>query len=118
MGCALGQRKIDAEIVLEAVRDRETVPEKSAVTLLAAWQLLQVPIPLRITGGEPELELLKAYARRTGLPDIRFLGHLPRQGVIAALKGALFLLFTSEWYETFGMAVMENAKWKLYNSEK
>jgi len=27
--------------------------------------------------------------------------------VIAALKGALFLLFTSEWYETFGMAIIE-----------
>jgi glycosyltransferase involved in cell wall biosynthesis len=32
---------------------------------------------------------------------------LPREEVTAALKGARFVLFTSEWYETFGMAIIE-----------
>jgi glycosyltransferase involved in cell wall biosynthesis len=82
-------------------------PKKRVVTLLAAWQLLQVRIPLRIVGGGPERDSLEAHATQMELSDVRFLGQLPRDQVIAALKGALFLLFTSEWYETFGMAIIE-----------
>jgi glycosyltransferase involved in cell wall biosynthesis len=82
-------------------------PEKRVVTLLAGWQRLQSHIPLRIIGGGPERERLEAHAKQMGLSDVRFLGQLPRDEVIAALKGALFLLFTSEWYETFGMAIIE-----------
>jgi glycosyltransferase involved in cell wall biosynthesis len=82
-------------------------PEKRVVTLLAAWQQLQVRIPLRIIGGGPELEFLEARAKQMGLSDVRFFGQLPREEVIAALKGARFLVFTSEWYENFPMTIVE-----------
>ena len=82
-------------------------PKDRVVTVLAAWQRLQVRIPLRIIGGGPERELLETQAKRMELSDVCFLGQLPRDEVNAALKGALFLLFTSEWYETFGMAIIE-----------
>jgi glycosyltransferase involved in cell wall biosynthesis len=82
-------------------------PEKGVVTLLAAWQRLQVRVPLRIVGGGPEREFLEARVKQMELTDVRFLGQLPREEVTAALKGARFVLFTSEWYETFGMAIIE-----------
>lgn len=82
-------------------------PEKGIRTLLAAWQRLQVRIPLRIIGGGPEREFLEEHATQMELSDVRFLGQLPRDEVIAALKGARFLLFTSEWYENFPMTIVE-----------
>jgi glycosyltransferase involved in cell wall biosynthesis len=82
-------------------------PEKGVVTLLAAWQRLQVRIPLRIIGGGPERELLEAHATQMGLSDLRFLGQLPRDEVIATLRGARFLVFTSELYENFPMTIVE-----------
>jgi glycosyltransferase involved in cell wall biosynthesis len=82
-------------------------PEKRVITLLAAWQRLLVHIPLRIAGSGPEHEFLKAEAKQAGLSDVRFLGQLSRDEVIAALKGARFLVFTSEWYENFPMTIAE-----------
>ena len=82
-------------------------PEKRVVTLLAAWQRLQVRIPLRIIGGGPERAPLEAHAKQMELSDVRFLGQLPRNEVIPALKGARFLLFTSEWYENFPLTTVE-----------
>jgi glycosyltransferase involved in cell wall biosynthesis len=82
-------------------------PEKRVLTLLAGWRRLQARIPLRIIGGGPEREGLEAHVKQSGLSDVCFLGQLPRDEVIVAVKGALFLLFTSEWYETFGMAIIE-----------
>ena len=82
-------------------------PEKGVVTLLAAWQRLQVRVPLRIVGGGPEREFLEAQVKQMDFTDVRFLGQLPREEVSAALKGSRFVLFPSEWYETFGMAIIE-----------
>ena len=82
-------------------------PKKRVVTLLAAWQQLQVRIPLRIAGSGPERASLEAQAKQIGLSDIRFLGQLPRDQVIAALKRGRFLVFTSEWYENFPMTIVE-----------
>jgi glycosyltransferase involved in cell wall biosynthesis len=82
-------------------------PKERMITLLAAWQRLQKRIPLRIIGGGPELASLQAKVTQMELSDVRFLGQLPRDEVIAALKGARCLVFNSEWYETFGMAIIE-----------
>lgn len=82
-------------------------PEKRVVTLLEAWKRLESPIPLLIIGGGAELEYLQTYAKEAGLSNVRFLGHLPRPEVFTALRSASFLLFTSEWYESFGMTIIE-----------
>lgn len=82
-------------------------PEKSTITLLRAWQRLQMRIPLHIIGTGPERGFLEAEAKKMKLPDVCFHGELPRQEVIASLKAARFLVFTSEWYETFGMTIIE-----------
>lgn len=82
-------------------------PEKGVFTLLRAWQQIQKHIPLRIVGDGPLRGSLESRARQMGLCDVRFLGQLPHDKVSAALKGARCLVFTSEWYETFGMAMIE-----------
>lgn len=82
-------------------------PERRVETLLAAWQRLQVPIPLRIIGGGPQRVALEAQARQMGVSDVRFHGHLPRDQAIAFLKGAWCLIFTSEWYENFPVTIVE-----------
>jgi glycosyltransferase involved in cell wall biosynthesis len=82
-------------------------PEKRVATLLAAWQRLQAPIPLRIIGGGPELKSLEARANQMKLFRLRFLGQMLRDEAIAALKGARCLVFPSEWYENFPMTVAE-----------
>jgi glycosyltransferase involved in cell wall biosynthesis len=42
-----------------------------------------------------------------GLSGVRFLGQLPRGDVIEALKGARYLVLTSELYENFPMTIAE-----------
>jgi glycosyltransferase involved in cell wall biosynthesis len=81
--------------------------EKRALTLLTAWQRLPVRIPLRIIGAGPEREVLEASAKRFSLVDVRFLGQLPHEEVLADLKGARCLVFTSAWYENFPMTIAE-----------
>jgi glycosyltransferase involved in cell wall biosynthesis len=82
-------------------------PEKRVLTLLSAWERLQPRVPLRIIGSGPERHLLEAYALRTGLSSVAFLGQLTREEVMDALKGAWCLVFTSEWYENFPVTIAE-----------
>jgi glycosyltransferase involved in cell wall biosynthesis len=81
--------------------------EKGLRTLLAAWKLMGNKIPLLVAGDgslRPELEGL---VLRLGLVGVRFLGHLERQAVFAAMKRARFLIVPSECYENFPMTVVE-----------
>jgi len=82
-------------------------PKERVITLLAAWQRLRVRIPLRIIGSGPERASLEAQAKEMELSDVRFLGQLPNDEVMAAIMGARFLVFTSEWYENFPMTIVE-----------
>jgi len=82
-------------------------PEKRVSTLLDAWTLLRRHIPLVVVGGGPELHELESEYRARGLADIHFRGQLPRDHTIAAIKGARLLIFSSEWYETFGLTMVE-----------
>jgi glycosyltransferase involved in cell wall biosynthesis len=82
-------------------------PEKRVLTLLEAWQRLKQPIPLYILGGGPELEFLQEYGKEVKLQTIRFFGQLPRAEALSILRNAAFLLFTSEWYESFPLTIIE-----------
>lgn len=80
-------------------------PEKGLRTMLAAWELLDGRIPLRIVGDgplRPELEALAKCLKR-----VSFDGWLERGKVLDALKEARFLVFASEGYETFGLTIVE-----------
>lgn len=79
--------------------------EKGVVSLLQAWRYWGADAPeLRIIGdGELRLELLE-MAR--GLP-VRFLGQVPPEEVQRQVSRARLQVLPSEWYETFGLVVIE-----------
>jgi glycosyltransferase involved in cell wall biosynthesis len=82
-------------------------PEKRVSTLLEAWTQIHNRIPLVIVGGGAEREYLEVKVNRNNLDMVKFTGTLPRDQTIATIKGARFLIFSSEWYETFGLTMIE-----------
>ena len=79
--------------------------EKGVTTLLNAWALWgdQAP-PLRIVGdGELRQELEE---RARGLP-VEFVGQVSLEKAQAEIGQAKLLVLASEWYETFGLTVIE-----------
>jgi len=82
-------------------------PEKRVSTMLNAWNRLGIRIPLVIVGGGPQRDELEHEAIVEKLSMISFTGTLPRDQTLAIIKGARFLIFSSEWYETFGLTMIE-----------
>ena len=81
--------------------------EKGVGTLLAAWQRLGNRIPLRVVGDGPLRAKLEGYARQHDLSHVFFHGRLNQERTLAAIKRSRFLVFPSEWYETFGRVAVE-----------
>jgi glycosyltransferase involved in cell wall biosynthesis len=82
--------------------------EKGVATLLSAWQRLGGRIPLRIIGDGPLREQLKESARQHGLSQVIFEGRRNSDETLAAMRASRFLVFPSEWYETFGRVAAES----------
>jgi glycosyltransferase involved in cell wall biosynthesis len=83
--------------------------EERVRTMLAAWSLLRIRrIPLVVIGGGPHLQTLRESTRGSGLDHITFMGHIPREKVLAAMHDARFLVFSSEWYENFPVTIAES----------
>jgi len=82
-------------------------PEKGVRTLLEAFALLQNAIPLRIVGDGPLRTELEAKKNRARLPSVSFHGWLPQEHTLKIMRGARFLIFPSEWSETFGLTIIE-----------
>jgi glycosyltransferase involved in cell wall biosynthesis len=80
---------------------------KGAWTLLHAWQTNKLSIPLRIVGDGPLKEELVTFARRNQLTNVSFTGQLPHSRVLNLMKKARCLVFPSEWYEPFGLTLLE-----------
>lgn len=80
-------------------------PEKGLDTLLAAWQLLGGKIPLKIIGDGPLSNQVREAV--TKIPYVKWLGRLPIQEVYTLIGEAKFLIFPSQWYETFGRVAIE-----------
>lgn len=82
-------------------------PEKRVSTMLNAWGRLRSRIPLVIVGGGPQRDELEQEAIRENLSSITFRGTLPHDQTLETIRGARFLVFSSEWYETFGLTMVE-----------
>jgi glycosyltransferase involved in cell wall biosynthesis len=80
---------------------------KGLPTMLLAWARLHHQIPLLIVGDSPLRPQLETQAKQFGLTSICFMGQLPREQTLAMMKAAQFLVFPSEWYEGFPMALVE-----------
>ncbi len=81
--------------------------EKGTPTLLHAWQKLSERIPLRIVGDGPALEALKNEAMLKGLHNVQFIERQSREGIMAAMKAARFVIFPSQLYENMPLTILE-----------
>ncbi|WP_185928889.1 glycosyltransferase family 4 protein [Sphingomonas sp. IC081] len=95
----------------DPVRDRKVVfvgrcsPEKGVDFLMRiAPRLLDQDIGIDVIGDGPAL----GEIRRNGVPEnVRLLGHMPREEVIARIKRAAAVVMPSRWYEGFPMVLLE-----------
>lgn len=79
--------------------------EKGLDTILSAWENLDSPIPLKIVGDGPLAQKVQETAKR--LPQVEWLGRKPMSEVHRLMGEAMFLIFPSKWYETFGRVAVE-----------
>lgn len=80
-------------------------PEKGLDTLLSAWEYLGEQIPLKIVGDGPLSSKVQQTASRVS--NIQWLGRQPLEEVLKLVGEAKFLIFPSQWYETFGRVAVE-----------
>jgi len=76
--------------------------EKGIRTLLEAWSRFSPQVPLKIAGTGP---LMPPDASATG--SVQWLGHQPRENVLALMRGAALVVVPSECYETSPLAIIE-----------
>ena len=76
-------------------------PEKGINTLLRAWDGLDAP--LRIAGDGPLLDSLSG----ADMTNVSVLGRTKPEAVSGEMARAEFLVMPSEWYETFGLVIVE-----------
>ncbi|MBI4641066.1 MAG: glycosyltransferase family 4 protein [Candidatus Tectomicrobia bacterium] len=81
-------------------------PEKGVRTLLRGWQCLN-GIPLKIVGDGPLMDEVRMFVQKQKLDCVEVLGQRASGEVLSLMKGARFLVFPSEWYETFGRVAIE-----------
>ena len=81
-------------------------PEKGLSILLQAWKCHK-NAPLHILGDGVLRKQLETDATSLGLSCIKFIGLLERNEVYKQMKEARVLIFPSQWYETFGMTIIE-----------
>ncbi|HEY2547322.1 MAG TPA: glycosyltransferase family 4 protein [Candidatus Acidoferrum sp.] len=99
-----GVKQQQGEYALYAGR---LAPEKGIRTLLEAWKLLGNHVPLRIAGDGPNREVLEAVKEQARLSNASFDGWLAPDHLHSVMKRAAFLVFPSEFHETFGLTIIE-----------
>lgn len=80
-------------------------PEKGLRTLVQAWRRANPPLRLRIVGDGPERQEVEQAAGND--PSIEWVGEQSAGATLDLIGRAAFLIFPSEWYETFGRVMIE-----------
>jgi glycosyltransferase involved in cell wall biosynthesis len=81
-------------------------PEKGVSTLLKAWEILESPIPLKISGAGPLEDEVRSAADR--IEGIEYLGFAPDPVIDELLRADRFLVLPSVNYEGFPKIVVES----------
>jgi glycosyltransferase involved in cell wall biosynthesis len=81
--------------------------EKGVFTLLEAARFLKTK-EIVVTGTGPAALPLREKAAHLGIKNIRFLGFVPEETLVATLRGASFTVIPSQWYENFPSSVLES----------
>ncbi len=79
--------------------------EKGLRTLVRAWNDIGRRLPLKIAGGGPLESFIESVSART--PSIEWLGHLAPEQVMRLMQEASVVIVPSEWYEVFGLVIIE-----------
>lgn len=79
--------------------------EKGIRTLLAAWRQVKSRLPLKIVGDGPLGDSVAAAASR--IDGVTWLGERPHDEVLALMGEAAVVVMPSEWYEPFGLTIIE-----------
>jgi glycosyltransferase involved in cell wall biosynthesis len=79
--------------------------EKGIATLLQGWQRLDSAVPLKIVGDGSMADQVRSAADNN--PAITWLGRKPHHEVAEIIGNAHCLVFSSDWYETFGLVTVE-----------
>lgn len=79
--------------------------EKGVTTLLAAWRRIDDRLPLKIIGDGPLREMVAAAAAE--MSGVSWLGEREHEDVLDLIGRASVLVFPSEWYEPFGLGIIE-----------
>jgi glycosyltransferase involved in cell wall biosynthesis len=77
-------------------------PEKGILGLLEAWR--SIDYPLTIVGDGPQMQA----ARSAAGSQVKFLGSCAHDDVPRLIEQSAFLVFPSEWYEGFGLTLIES----------
>jgi glycosyltransferase involved in cell wall biosynthesis len=80
-------------------------PEKGIGTLLEAWKQLGGKIPLKIVGDGPLAPQVAEAAKQ--IMGVEWLERKSLKEVYELIGQAAFIVFPSEWYETFGRVAIE-----------
>ncbi|MFN9692002.1 MAG: glycosyltransferase [Vampirovibrionales bacterium] len=82
--------------------------EKGVHTLLRAIHLVDPEMPLKIIGTGPEEDALKKLTLELDLPNVEFLGFKAKADIIPYYQNAIATVVPSEWFETYGMTIVES----------
>jgi glycosyltransferase involved in cell wall biosynthesis len=82
------------------------VPTEKIYTLLEAWQRVDA-VPLKLVGSGLDVGTVRQLRQQYRLESVEFLGQRSRDEVFMLMKQARFVVFPSEWYETFGLVLVE-----------
>ncbi len=80
--------------------------EKGLWTLIRAFETLP-HLPLKVAGTGPLEDDLRDYVSRKNLRHIEMVGFKSGQEKWDLLRGSLFVVIPSEWYESFCLIVLE-----------
>lgn len=80
--------------------------EKGIITLLAAWKQLNEKIKLKIVGDGPLFQQVREEIQH--ISGIELLGKQSSERVYQLMANSQFVVVPSEWYEPFGLVVIES----------
>lgn len=81
-------------------------PEKRVHTVVEAWRKID-DVALIIVGSGSGEALIKGLVGHGDLSNVQLLDTQPRKELLRLMQRAKLLLVPSEWYETFGMVIIE-----------
>ncbi len=81
--------------------------EKGVPTLINAWKKFP-HLKLKIVGSGPEENLIKQLVKELNLSNVELLGAKYGNELTQIIQKAKFTLVPSEWYETFGLTIIES----------